>query len=376
MKHRWVQVALAAWLLAGCAGSPPKTPWASGHIEGQRLSAEVDHPTARYYLQHYLAGERREPALDAMLDGLHAQWSDRLPTSADLAAVAQAHSPDLAALLFARQAQRRAQGHALYKAFEVALKDSGAKATAFDKATLFVFVPGWRWRSEPATGADFQRFRTLLSRHGANVLLAEVDDNGSVEHNAKLLARQLLTLTDRATSVVVVSGSKGGPEAALALSSLAGTPAIERVAAWVNVGGLLGGTALADIATAWPVCWFVKLAILRGESFDGVRSLKPSALATHLAPPRFPESLLVINYIGVPMAAQLSERGQMGYRLLKHLGPNDGLTLLADAVAPTGLTIPHLGSDHYLQAADIDARVLALARAVTQHIHTGRGERS
>jgi hypothetical protein len=73
------------------------------------------------------------------------------------------------------------------------------------------------------------------------------------------------------------------------------------------------------------------------------------------------------------MATQLSERGKMGYQLLKNRGPNDGLTLLADAVAPNSLTLVHLGSDHYLQAENIDTRVLALAHAVERHVRATAG---
>lgn len=366
---------MMAAALTACAHAPgaEQRLHAQGRLGDDLWAGGVDHPAARYYLQSYLAGVRDDSKLDAQFDAWHAQWSGRLPNSDELAALARTHSTDLSALLFAQQAQQLAQRHPLYRSFRRTIETPAAGALQLDSRIVYLFAPGWRYRSEPATGADFQRFRDLLGRHSATVAIADVEENGTVERNAELLAQSVRAQAQTGRTVVLVSGSKGGPEAALALESLHAQhdPALARVGAWVNIGGLLKGTPLADMATQWPACWLVWLAILRGDSFDGVRSLRHTgAVARHL-PPTLPLHLLVVNYIGVPLASQVSERGRMGYRLLRDFGPNDGLTLLADAVAPGGLTLVHPGSDHYLQAADIEQRTLALAKTVeTQLLKT------
>jgi hypothetical protein len=50
--------------------------------------------------------------------------------------------------------------------------------------------------------------------------------------------------------------------------------------------------------------------------------------------------------------------------LLREHGPNYGLTLLADAIAPGGVTIAEFGADHFMDQPGIDAKTLALARAL------------
>jgi len=79
---------------------------------------------------------------------------------------------------------------------------------------------------------------------------------------------------------------------------------------------------------------------------------------------RLPRGLLVVNYIGAPRAAEVSARGQDDYAALVAWGPNDGLTLLADALVPQGITVVEPGLDHFFAAPDLDRRIAALAQAV------------
>jgi hypothetical protein len=195
-----------------------------------------------------------------------------------------------------------------------------------------------------------------------------------VEHNATLIVQQVRALraSSAAQSVVLVSASKGGPEAALALSMLNDDPAADAVKAWINVGGLLGGTALADLGLTWPLCWLVQLAVLPNGfsdgAFEGIRSLTPEHSAQRARSLRLPAHVLVVSFVGVPLSGQLSAMARDGYGRLRAQGPNDGLTLITDAIAPGGVTIPEFGADHYLRQPDIDRKTLALARAVMRHL--------
>ncbi len=73
---------------------------------------------------------------------------------------------------------------------------------------------------------------------------------------------------------------------------------------------------------------------------------------------------LVINYIGVPLSGTVSARARSGYERLARFGPNDGLTLLADAWLPGAPTILEIGLDHYFVAPDADTRAVALLAIV------------
>jgi hypothetical protein len=373
---RSLLAAVAAATLAACSALPPAHR-VDGEFAGQPLHTSVDSAIARYYVEAYRGAGTHVPAWDAALDTMHAALADdRVPSSSELLQWSRDLSTDIAALVLARQLLRQADAQPLFGLYRDELaRGAGSLATPrFDTDTLFLFVPGWLYRTDTTTGADFARMRTLLADHGARVALAAIEENGTVEHNAALIAQQVRALraSSASTSVVLVSASKGGPEAALALSMLRDDPAAGAVKAWINVGGLLGGTALADLGLTWPLCWLVQLAVLpdgwRDNAFDGIRSLTPTRSLQRASALRLPAHVLVVSYVGVPLSGQLSAMARDGYSRLRAQGPNDGLTLVTDAIAPGGVTIPEFGADHYLRQPDIDRKTLALARAVMRHL--------
>ena len=72
--------------------------------------------------------------------------------------------------------------------------------------------------------------------------------------------------------------------------------------------------------------------------------------------------------------ASISDFAADQYKVLRPLGPNDGLTLLPDALAPGGSTIVALGRDHFLaEDPQIDARTVALMSLVITMLGNGSG---
>jgi hypothetical protein len=359
-------------------------PWAAstiplyGELAGQQITTTVDAPIASYYVEHYLVGARHRKDWDLALDAIERELGDRLPTSTELRDWSRLYSADLATLVLARQLLRQVQKQPLNALFREELSGvldahrlGTLDALTVDTDFLIVFVPGWLYKSDPTTGADFARFRKHLSRHGARVALMETGENLSVEENAKLIEAQILRLTRSREQLILVSGNKGGPEVALALSNLRGHPAGLQVKAWLNIGGLLHGTRLANVGLSWPICWFVYLAVLPDGSFDGVRSLSTTQSKTRLTAIKLPQDTLIVNYLSVPLSGQVSDQARGSYARLQMDGPNDGLTYLAEAIAPNSVTIPELGVDHYFRRSDIDLKALALARAITRHVKQG-----
>lgn len=382
MKHKVFVVLISALCLSSCTWNASTIPL-HGELSGQQLQTTVDAPIASYYVESYLTGARHREEWDIALDAIHRKLGERLPTSTELRDWSQQYSTDLAALVLARQLSRQAQGQPLgrlfHEEFSAALsaRESGdLDAVTVDTDFLILFVPGWLYKSDPATGADFARFRTLLSRHGARVALIETGENLSVEENAKLIEAQIRRLAVSRQQLILVSGSKGGPEVALALSMLRDDPAGRQVKAWMNIGGLLHGTRLADLGLSWPTCWFVYLAVLPDHSFEGVRSLSTAQSTTRLNALTLPHDTLVVNYLGIPLSGQISDQARDGYSRLRMDGPNDGLTYVVDAIAPHSVTIPELGVDHFFRRSDIGLKTLALARAVTRHIKQGSAQQS
>jgi hypothetical protein len=283
-----------------------------------------------------------------------------------LATFGRSKSLDDAAALFATAVERLPRNRAFRVRFDAALAGPLA-APAGQARYLFVFVPGWLYRTNPESGADFARPRRVLAARGYAVQLAEIDENATVEANGDALAAELERLAGDGRRLVLVSTSKAGPETQLALDRLGRAGKATHVAAWVNIGGLLNGTPLADHWDAWPRSWLAAL----GFAFMGHGTASIGSMTTGARRPRFaelelPAGLLVVTYIGAPRAADVTPGAQGDYAIIAPYGPNDGMTLLADALVPQGVTVVERGLDHYFAAPDIDRRIAALAQAVLE----------
>jgi hypothetical protein len=283
-----------------------------------------------------------------------------------LAAFGRAKTLDDAAALFADAVERLPRNRAFRARFDAAL--AGPLAPPADQARyLFVFVPGWLYLANPESGADFARPRRVLAARGYAVQLAEIDENGTVEANGDALAAVLERLAGDGRRLILVSTSKAGPETQLALDRLERAGKAGDVAAWVNIGGLLNGTPLADHWDTWPRSWLAAL----GFAFMGRGTESIGSMTTGARRPRFPElrlpaELLVVTYLGAPPAADVTPGAQGDYAIIAPYGPNDGMTLLADALVPQGVTLVERGLDHYFATPDIDRRIAALAQAVVE----------
>jgi triacylglycerol esterase/lipase EstA (alpha/beta hydrolase family) len=333
-------LALAAALaaFAGCAAAPEAWP-ARGRIGLAIVDTMVDSQQAAVLLA---GGADTEGAL-----------------------LAPPASPDAAALIFARQIERQSAADPLVARYRAHLARGRDSAVSLAGRT-YLLVPGWLWRADPTSGADLEPQARVLRAVGARVIRAETAENGSVESNALLIADTLRDLAAAGVDVTVVSASKGGAEAALALSQLAQRDEAAHVQAWVNIGGTLGGTALADLALTWPTCWFVEAAVLPDDrSFEALRSITTAASAERARSLRLPAHLRTVNLIGIALSGQISPRARLGYRMLRRHGANDGITLLGDALAPNASTIVVLGADHFFALPDIDVHTLAVAAALS-----------
>jgi hypothetical protein len=138
------------------------------------------------------------------------------------------------------------------------------------------------------------------------------------------------------------------------------------VLAWINIGGLLRGSPLADLAASWPTRWFVPLYFrLEGlDPGDSVASLTTTESKARLARQTIPPHVMLINFVGIPLSGHVSEAASFGYRRMRALGPNDGLTPITDELAHGGRTIVQVGLDHYYRDPELDLKTVALALTV------------
>jgi hypothetical protein len=354
----------------GCASVPKYA--VRGTLADQDISTTVDSELSKYYLEHYVRNDRINRQYDQEIDRALTIW-DRRPLDSDsLGGLAQQFSPDFATLYFVSRVYQDPMNRKAQDAFHshvAALRKDGPREVSRIgerfSGYLIAFVPGYAYEKDPATGADFARQRYLMTQAGFKNVLIQTEELGAVDKNAKIIAREILRLKETHHRIILVSTSKGGPEVALAIGKLVPPERLEGVTAWISIGGLLRGTPSADQALRWPKSWVARTAFFltghRGEVIEDLSTKKRREVFAQL---QFPGHILMLQYVGVPLSGQIAEYVRGRYDDLKDLGPNDGLTLLADELVQGGTVITDIGLDHYYSDPEIDLKTFALAAVV------------
>ena len=388
MSHRlfWfrlcrVRIALVLILLCpistGCAPTVPKIT-TTAEFAGKIVKTTVDSHIAKYYLENYLQNKKTNPDFDQLIDEIHDAPQHAIPSREQLKVLSDRMSVDFAALYLANYLLKADNNQPVQQNFNQELTrikphwESVFSPNQRDYSSyLFLFVPGWFYRSEPWTGADLARPRKVVDRLGFANHLVEVDELGTIEDNARRIAKYIIQYQQSGKKIILVSVSKAGAEVALALGQLLEHQQTQNVKAWVNIGGLLQGSFIADSATRWPKRWMAKpYFIYMGWDFASVESMTTRKSKTRFARLSIPRHILIINYIGIPLSGDVSVLAHDRYQKLRHHGPNDGLTLITDAIVPRGFTIVQLGFDHFFLDPAIDIKSAALIHTLLHYIES------
>jgi len=358
---------VACLLLASC-GFVPKY-HASGDLFGQRVETTVDSDPARYYLENYLQGKHENRDLSDKIAALHNRFDQATPSRNDLNEIAHAFSVDFASLFLAHRLLADECNIVLNQSFVHYMSSGRAIDESVDSLYIVLFVPGWNYeKNGHENGADFARPRQLASELGLENHLVELLPTGSVEQNADILAADIVRYSRTGKELILAGASSAGPAIHLALSELLDERALSSVKVWLNLGGILQGSPLVDYAEARPgllnlVAWF------KGLDKEAILSMGANRSRKRFARLEMDSDILVINYLGIPLSGQLSQHSKNTYPLLRSNGPNDGLTLLADAIAPDSLTVVALGSDHFFaEDPNIDVKTVALLKLIVAHL--------
>lgn len=366
----WAVLALGL-VLGACAH--PRFP-ASSSVADQPVQTTVDSAAARAYLENHLAHGSARQYRDQITQAL--ATADAQPLSGELLQrLTEDFSTDFATLYLIERLYRDERNRRLQQSFHAELarlRDAGGfvQAPPAYRRYLMVFVPGYAYALDRTTGADFGRQRDLLERAGFDTVLIETDELANVEPNAKIIAEQILRLSVQGRPIVLVSASKGGAEAALALGREL-TPAQARsVRAWVSIGGLLRGSPYADWAWRGPKSLLSRIVFV----FAGLKPGVIPNVSTRVRRPifealEFPEHMLMLQYVGAPLSGHIRKHVRGRYKVMKKIGPNDGLTLLLDEITDDGGVITSIGFDHYFSDPEIDLKTLALAMVVLRELN-------
>jgi hypothetical protein len=375
MAWLWVSI-----IVSSSCTSAPRYP-AQGALFGQPVSTTVDSEIARYALEGGPAlSPRAGSALDARIAGVRSHADGNDLDWELLKWIADRTSPDYATLYLLGRVQRNAAYARLQARFQrefdcvrarsgCVTAAEGERLRALRGKYRILAIGGFHYKSDPSTGADLAQQRKVLRQNGYDTELVDLDEDGIVEENAALIAGTILR-QPTGKSLILVSASKGGPEAAYALGKILKGQDLDRVRAWVSIGGILRGTLVADDAVRFPNWWIAKAVLfVLGIDSKGVPSMTVAVRRARYAELSLPPHLLMIQYIGAPLSGQVPEDVRGRYDSLRAYGPNDGMTLLADELVAGGFPIVEPGLDHFFRDPDIDLRTLAMANLVVAELN-------
>ncbi|MEN8130995.1 MAG: hypothetical protein ABFS45_12535 [Pseudomonadota bacterium] len=331
---------------------------------------------AKYYLEHFSQGDKTNPKFDILINEIHQTHYRQVSKRETLKFISDNFSVDFAAILFAdyllkHESNKRFQSHFddVLSKIKYQLKSENLYYCADYSNYFFLFVPGWFYKSDPWTGAALARQRRIVNQLGIDHSLVEIDENATIEENAKVVAESIIQYGQAAKKTILVSVSKASAEVALAIGQLLDSEQTRGIAAWINIGGLLRGTPVADSAMRWPKRWLAKTYFLfKGWDFASVVSMTTQRSRVRWEQLKIPRHMLTINYIGIPLSGDVTVLARDRYMKMRKHGPNDGLTLIADAIAPNSVTLAQMGLDHFFLDPEIDIKAMALIRTLIHYL--------
>lgn len=346
--------------LAGC-GTVDRIP-VSGQLYQYRIQTTVDHRDAKYYLENYLGNNPANSSMDEEIQSIHREIKDRIPTREELRSISEEHSVDFAALVFGDQLLKQKDNQIIQQNYLSNLQKVKNGTLQFPaKDTLILLVPGYDYIQEGhLTGANLASPRKLIQSAGYDVEFIQIDPIGTIEENASVISDTILKNKDR---TMVISGpSSAGPAIHLALGKLVPPDDLTNLKAWLNLGGILQGSPVLDQVSRGVKGLLFSTAVwyldYRPESFESMRT---EVSRKRFADLKVPQHIKIINHLGLSLSGDISAYAWDKYIMMRKDGPNDGLTLLPDIIAPNSLSILAHGSDHYFaEDPEIDQKTLAL----------------
>lgn len=348
---------IITYILFGRSCLPKTTISVDGFLFGKRLKTTVDNSLASLMLT--------SPKDNKVLD-LFALYNNKPLDTKILSEITEKYSADVATFYFLQksyQDKENREAQDLYTTyFEEQPSSSYNKLLETLKEYIVVFVPGLAYKQDTTTGADFAKQRQLLTTYGINNKLIEIGEWDLADENANMIATSLKVLSEKYQNIILVSASKGGLETAIALGKILKPEETKSIKSWINVGGILRGSPIADNYLTFPKCWFAELMLwTKGKRINVVQDMSYKNRKKSFEQLQFPENIKIINFVGAPLATKIDKQIKSRYCSMIILGPNDGLTPLVDETIKNGIVVSEVGLDHYFRDPDIDKKTFALA---------------
>lgn len=346
-----------------------------GELVGQQINTTVDSQIARYYFESLLKSNKSDPKFDDRIEGILKEQQEQVLSRESLKRLSEKTSVDFASLYLAKKLLEDESNHIFYiklkeqiSKIESGMETNESYLISNSNSYICLFVPGWVYKSVPTNGADMAKAREIITKAGLENYLIEIEETGTVEENANYLAKEIIRYNHLNKNLILVSASSGSPVVLQAIGEFLQPSQLMNVIAWVNIGGILQGSPVADAAVRWPNRWLTKMHLFfRGWRYDSVESMTTAWSQNRFKRVNLPPHIFYLNYIGIPLSGQVTTRAKNRYSDLRVHGPNDGFTLIIDEIIPDGVTIVEFGLDHYYLDPKIDLKTVALAQLVINH---------
>ena len=273
-----------------------------------------------------------------------AQLRGALPTTQALQALTARYGIDIATMVFYRAVLASPEHGEFVQAVDA--REVGGRLNS--AGVTLVIVPALFYREHPEVGGGGEHIAEIASACGIDAHIAPTLSRGSVADNAAIL-KDLLAEIEGET-LWLLSLSKGAAEVRWLFQRHSQSTNLDRVRVWLNVCGLPNGCQIVDHMLGDPVRRLKTRALctVTGVDYEGLRELTSSYWRDA---PRFdlPSGLQVVNVIGAPLLSHVQRHLLSRYKRLEHLGPNDGMVLLREALNPFGHVYPVWGADHFFR---------------------------
>ena len=357
---------------SGCS-SLPKYPVQS-QLLGEAINTTVDSDFARYYLDTYLQNKRLKPEYDQQIDEIYKTQGNSLPTREELKKISSEFSVDFASLFFSDRLMQQEKNILAQNVFFKYLTTDRShlySTMAHFSSYRVLFVPGWNYIDNGyLTGSDLALPRQLISELGVENHLVLTPSNGSVEASAKAISAAILKYSKLNKKIIIVGASAAGPAIHLTLGEMLPKDLLSSVVAWINLGGILQGSPLVDYFEQWPQKALMNMVLwYKGWEHEDVLSMSVKNSRKRFKRLQLAPDLIVFNYLALSLSGNLSHLSTSKYPLIKSEGPNDGLTLLTDVIAPDSYTLISVNSDHYFgEDPQINDKTVAVLKTVIHYL--------
>ena len=228
------------------------------------------------------------------------------------------------------------------------------------KGKVFI-VPAGFYRELPEYAGDGSVVVSAAKKFGLESQVIPVRSEGRIKENSKIIHE---TLEKEEGNFFVFSFSKGGADFRVFLETY--PHLVKKIKLWVSICGIHKGNPLADRLTSKSSlgAFFVK-SVLNVFGMEKEYITDFSSRSAVLSPKiQVPKDLKTLSVVGFPIESHLKGTIRGRYKYLSKFGPNDGMTLLLDAILPHSKIIPVWGADHYFRTPKISNIIYQIFHAI------------